>query len=88
MQIEKQKPRRLQFKFWLDANRDDEFAIGWYLDTMKQKRKLTATIRDAVLLIWALREGRADTLLNLFPNVQDMINREQMARLMRGDGEG
>lgn len=73
MQIQKLKPRRKQFKFWLDANREDESAIGWYLDDLRKKRKMTATIRDAVRLLWSLREGRTDILLELFPKVEEML---------------
>lgn len=83
MEIEKPKPYRLQMPFWLDRNREDERELGWYLEEQKKRHKYTATIRDGVRLIWSLREGRADILLELFPNVEDMINRQRLKALMR-----
>lgn len=85
MQMQKIKPRRMQFKFWLDANRENEAALGAYLDDMKQKRKLTATIRDAVRLLWWLRSGRAEVLLEMFPNIEDMIQRARVEAAMRSN---
>lgn len=83
MQIEKVKPRRIQFKFWMDANRDDERPLGEYLWQLRKKRKLTRTIRDAVRLLKSLQEGRADVLLKLFPNIENMIALHHMQALMK-----
>lgn len=82
MQIEKLKPRRIQFKFWLDANRDDERPIGEYLWQLRKDRKFSRTIRDAVSLLKSLREGRVDLLLKMFPNIEQEIAVHRMRAAM------
>ena len=84
-ETDKPKPYRVQMQFWLDRNREDHADIGDYLFRLKQQSKYASTIRDAVRLIMTLREGRADFLMQLFPNVQDMITRYNLERLYRDD---
>ena len=65
---------RFQFKFWLDCNKDDELLLAEEIDTLKQGRSFTATIRDGLRLILDLRAGRLDVLFELFPWVQERLN--------------
>lgn len=66
-----QKRHRFQFKFWLDANKDDELILCEELDTLKKQRRFTPTIREAFKLILSLRERKIDYLLQLFPWVEE-----------------
>jgi hypothetical protein len=61
---------RFQFKFWLDANKDDELLLAEEIDLLKRQRTYTSTIRDGIRLISDLRAGRLDVLFELFPWVR------------------
>ena len=63
----KDKRWRGQFRFWLDANKPDQFSIGQYLMALKSERKFAPTIRDAIRLIRDLRAGNTAVLCELFP---------------------
>jgi hypothetical protein len=69
---------RVQFKFWLDILKDEQFELSMEMMLLKKRRKFTTTIRDAMRLILDLRAGRIDVLLELFPFVRDAIAREIM----------
>lgn len=64
---------RLQFKFWLDVNKPDEFELAEMLDTLKEKHLYASSIRDGLRLIHSLREGRLDILFALFPWIEDEL---------------
>lgn len=66
-----QKSYRLQVRFWLDVFRDEEYELAQYVDDLKQKRSFSATVRDALNLIRDLKNGKVETLLRLFPWVED-----------------
>ena len=61
---------RYQFCFWLDCDKDDELLIAEEIDTLKQERSFSKTIRDGIRLISDLRRGNVDVLLELFPEVK------------------
>lgn len=65
------KSHRLQFRFWLDVMRDEEFSLAEYIENLKQTRRFAQTIRDALRLVQDLRAGRVDVLLSLFPWITD-----------------
>lgn len=67
----KQKSHRLQFRFWLDVLREDEYFMAEYIEEMKEKRAFAQTIREALTLIRDLRAGRVEALLRLFPWIED-----------------
>ena len=68
---------RYRFAFWLDCNKDDELLLAEEIDTLKQGRAFTATIRDGIRLILDLRAGRLEVLFELFPWVQERLNAEK-----------
>ena len=61
---------RVQHKFWLDITKNEEHALDEKIQQLKQGRGFSQTIRDALNLIWDLREGRLDVLFELFPWVR------------------
>lgn len=71
-----QSPFRMQFRFWLDVTRDEEFAVAEYVNELKRKRKFAQTIREAFSLIRDLRNGSLRVLLMLFPWVYEQIAAE------------
>lgn len=73
---------RLQFRFWLDVVREDEYSLAEYVDELKNKRNFAKTIRDALHLIRDLREGRVDWLLYLFPFVYQIIYAQAEADIL------
>lgn len=80
--VVEQKPSfRLQFKFWLDVERQEEEALAEYVHELKEKRMFASTIRDALRLIWDLRNGNLDILFILFPWVYSTIYAQAKADL-------
>jgi hypothetical protein len=75
----KDKRHRCQFRFWIDAKKAGEYALGEYLVMLKQQRKYAGFMRDAIRLLKDLREGNTDVLLELFPYIEEAIE----ARLHR-----
>lgn len=67
------KAPRIQFKFWLDCNRDDELLVAETIDELKRQRQFASTIRDGIMLITELRKGKTDLLLRLFPWLADAL---------------
>jgi len=61
---------RIMFRFWLDDTKQDENELIGQVETLKQKRKFTETIRQGIELITDLRNGNLDVLFKLFPWVQ------------------
>jgi hypothetical protein len=69
---------RCQFRFHLDANKPDEYAIGQELAALKKKRKYLPTIRDAIRLFLSLLKGETATLKEMFPLIVDQIEYEMI----------
>ena len=62
---------RLQFKFWLDVNKPDEYALAEIIADLKESKTFSKVIRDGIRLIWSLGQGNLDVLLALFPWIED-----------------
>lgn len=65
------KVYRLQFRFWLDVLRPDEGDLADYVESLKESRRFTQSIRDSLSLIRDLNAGRVGVLLSLFPWIED-----------------
>ena len=90
-----QKRFRLQYKFWLDLNKQDEHELAEIIANLKQGRAFSQAVRDGIRLVADLWKGNLDVLLELFPGVeeafyeqfqqqqpvQDVSLQEQLARL-------
>jgi len=66
-----EKTYRLQVRFWLDLFRNEEYELAQYVDELKEKRSFASTIRDALRLMRDLKNGRVDTLIQMFPWIAD-----------------
>lgn len=64
---------RYKFQFWLNGDKDDELLVAETIDELKQRRSFSAVVRDGIMIVKELREGRVDLLLKLFPFVLDAI---------------
>jgi hypothetical protein len=64
---------RCQFRFWVDANKAEEYELGMALKDLTQKRQFLPTVHNALHLILDLRAGRTDVLIELFPWVVDSL---------------
>ena len=62
---------RLQFKFWLDVNKPNEYALAEIIADLKENKTFSKVIRDGIRLIWSLGQGNLDVLLALFPWIED-----------------
>ena len=88
---------RLQFKFWLDVNKPDEYALAETIAELKENKIFSGVVRDGIRLAADLCRGNLDVLLSLFPWVEeafyerfqeqhvapDQQFHEQLARLER-----
>ena len=88
---------RIQYKFWLDVNKADEYQLAEIIETLKQGRAFSQVIRDGIRLVVDLLNGNLTVLLALFPWVEDAFYQhfleqqtdkdtaiqEQLARLER-----
>jgi hypothetical protein len=69
---------RVQFKFWMNIAKDDEFELSMEMMLLKSRRKFATTIKDGLRLMLDLRAGKIDVLLELFPFVRDAVGKEIM----------
>jgi hypothetical protein len=73
---------RLKFMFWLDMNKSDEAELAEEIESLKEQRLFTETLRDGIRLICDLRAGRTDRLFAMFPWLTAEIERRARAENM------
>jgi len=61
---------RMQFRFWLDGNRDEEAGLADQLAELKNRRLFAPTLKGALQVFIDLKNGRIETLLQYFPWVE------------------
>jgi hypothetical protein len=64
---------RLRFTFWLDMVKPEEHALADNIELLKNEKSFAKTVRDGIRLIIDLRNGKTDTLFELFPWVKDKL---------------
>lgn len=64
---------RYKIQFWLNSEKIDELNVADTVAELKQRRSFSAVVRDGIMIVKELREGRVDLLLKLFPFVKDAI---------------
>lgn len=64
---------RLQYRFWLNADKDDELLLTAEIDRLKAERSFVGTIRDGIRLIIDLRQKRVGVLFELFPWIKSEL---------------
>lgn len=64
---------RLRYTFWLDHNNRDALAVADTIEALKNERSFTSVVRDGIMLVSELRQGKTDLLLKLFPWIQDAL---------------
>lgn len=64
---------RLRYTFWLDHADPDEVAVADTIEMLKNERSFASTVRDGIMLINELRQGKTDLLLKLFPWIVDAL---------------
>ena len=62
---------RLQYKFWLDLNKQDEHELAEVIEDLKQGRAFSQAVRHGIRLMVDLWGGNLDVLLELFPGVEE-----------------
>lgn len=68
---------RGRFNFYLNFQKDDELLVAERIDDLKRRRSFTSVVREGIIIISELREGRVDTLLRLYPWIVDVIRTPQ-----------
>lgn len=74
---------RFQYRFWIDANKDEELLLGEELDELKSRRLFASTIRNALKLFLSLKKRNIDLLIKLFPWVEEAIEERIAERQAR-----
>ena len=69
-----EKRYRVRRMFQLDLNNPEHVEIDDIIEWLKNDRAYSPAIRDGLRLIWELRQGKTDTLLELFPFVVQAVN--------------
>lgn len=64
---------RYKIQFWLNSEKIDELNVADTVAELKQRRSFSAVVRDGIMIVKELREGRVDLLLTLYPWVKDAI---------------
>ena len=64
---------RWRVTFWLDDEKESDWAVGQSIRALKLERKFVGTVRDGIRLIVDLRAGRTDTLFSMFPWLLDTL---------------
>lgn len=64
---------RYKIQFWLNSEKEDELNVADTVAQLKLHRSFSATVREGIMIVKELREGRVDLLLKLFPFVKDAI---------------
>lgn len=64
---------RYKIQFWLNSEKEDELNVADTVAELKQRRSFSATVRDGIMIVNELRQGRVDLLLRLYPWVKDTI---------------
>ena len=76
---------RLQFKFWLDVNKPDEYELAEIIANLKENKTFSKVIRDGIRLIWSLGQGDLVMLTTLFPWVEDAFYQRFMEQQPTSD---
>ena len=67
------KRYRLQFKFWIDTSQPDGELVADTIELLKNDRAFTRAVRDGIMIVSELRQGRVDLLLKLYPWLADAL---------------
>lgn len=75
--------RRVQHRFDLNLNKEDEYQLDEMIQSLKKKRSFLGVIRDGIRLILDLRQGQTEVLRELFPWVLEQeIQFEELKQLV------
>ncbi len=75
---------RMRFVFWLNLANPLEFTLAEVLERCRSERKFTGLIRDGIRLVWDLRKGNVDVLLELFPWVKEALTQKEQPGIQDG----
>jgi len=70
---------RMRFVFWLNLANPIELNLAEILENSRTQRQFTGIIRDGIRLIFDLRQGKTDVLLELFPWVKASLSESEKA---------
>ena len=70
---------RLKYEFWLEPGKPDHDLVADQIELLKNDRLFASVIRDGIMLISELRQGRVDLLLHLFPWVKEELQKQSLS---------
>jgi hypothetical protein len=78
---------RYRFDFWLNADKDDELIVAEKVDELKRKRSFSSVLRDGIMIVSELRDGKTDLLFKLYPWVAEAVKQSAPSAPDNGDLE-
>ena len=76
---------RLQVRFWLDLHKAEESELADLIADLKQERTFSRVVRDGIRLMVDLGRGNLDTLVALFPWVEEAFYERFTAKQQTSD---
>lgn len=67
---------RLKYEFWLEPDKPDHVMVADRIEVLKNERLFAGVIRDGIMIMSELRQGRVDLLLHLFPWIREEIQKQ------------
>ena len=66
---------RLKYVFWLEPDKREHEIVADQIERLKNERSFAGVVRDGIMIISELRQGKIDLLLKTFPWIADEILR-------------
>ncbi|MBZ0300996.1 MAG: hypothetical protein K8J31_14710, partial [Anaerolineae bacterium] len=67
---------RLKYEFWLEPGKPEHDSVADRIELLKSDRQFSSVIRDGIMIISELRQGRVALLLHLFPWIKEEIQKQ------------
>lgn len=74
--------KRVKFEFWLDVYNAHQANLADQLAYLKLERQYSATLRDALTLLFDLQAGGTDELYRMFPHLRPTSASDDFAALV------
>jgi hypothetical protein len=77
---------RLKYEFWLEPGKPDHDIVADRIEVLKNDRLFASVIREGIMIISELRQGRVDLLLSLFPWIKEEIQKQSLSPHVVSEG--
>jgi hypothetical protein len=64
---------RFKYNFWLDDSKKDDRVVAVTIADLKKLRAFSSVLRDGIMIVSELRQGKTDLLFKLYPWIADSL---------------